>query len=156
MSIEGRLKEMGLTLDPNREVKAPIINKATMSGGMIYVSGHGPRNPNGEMAFSGRLGAELSLEEGYEAAKLCALDCLASVKAMIGSLDKVVGIVSVRGYVSSAPDFFDQPKVINGASEFLIALFGDRGRHARTAIGTSVLPGNIPVEVDMIVRAEAD
>ncbi len=152
MSVEDKLKEMGLQLDLDREVKAPVINKATRSGNLIFVSGHGPLGPDGKMAFSGRVSAELSLEEGYQAARLCALDCLSSVKAMVGSLDEIEEIVSVRGYVSSSLDFFDQPKVLNGASEFLIALLGDRGRHTRTAIGTSALPGNIPVEVDMIVR----
>ena len=152
MSVEDKLKEMGLQLDLDREVKAPVINKATRSGNLIFVSGHGPLGPDGKMAFSGRVSAELSLEEGYQAARLCALDCLSSVKALVGSLDEIEEIVSVRGYVSSSLDFFDQPKVLNGASEFLIALLGDRGRHTRTAIGTSALPGNIPVEVDMIVR----
>ena len=100
----------------------------------------------------GRVGAEVSPEDAYKAAQLCALNCFAAVKSLVGSLDAVEEIVQVRGFVNSAPDFHDQPKVINGASELLVKLFGERGRHARAALGTSNLPGNIPVEVEMVVR----
>ena len=96
----------------------------------------------------------MSQEDGYRAAQLTVLNCLAAIKSVTGSLDAVQEIVQVRGFVNSADDFHDQPKVINGASELLVKLFGERGRHARAALGTSNLPGNVPVEIVMIVAVE--
>jgi len=150
--IEGRLKEMGLELP---EVPRPMAEyvPAKRVGDFVYVSGQGPLK-EGKPIYVGRVGAQLTLEEGYEAAQVCALNCLAAVKAVIASLDRVEEIVQVRGFVNSAPDFHDQPKVINGASELLVKLFGERGRHARAALGTSNLPGNIPVEIEMVVRVK--
>lgn len=149
-NIEERRRELGLELP---EVPTPVAEyvPAKRVGDLVYVSGQGPIRA-GRPVYVGQVGAEVSLEEGYQAAQLCALNCLAAVKALVGSLDRVEEIVQVRGFVNSAPDFHDQPKVVNGTSELLVKLFGDRGRHARAALGTSNLPSNIPVEIEMIVR----
>ncbi len=148
--IEGRLRELGMELPPVPKPVAEYV-PAKRVGDLVYVSGQGPIQ-DGKPAYVGRVGADVSVSQGYEAARLCMLNCLAAVKMVAGSLDRVAEVVHVRGFVSSAPEFYDQPKVVNGASELLVKLFGDRGRHARAALGTSALPGNIPVEVEMVVR----
>jgi len=148
--IEKRLEELGIALPDTVTPLAEYV-PAKQVGDIIYVSGQGPLK-DGRFPYLGRVGAEVTLEQGYESARICALNALAAVKALVGSLDRVEEIVQVRGFVSSAPDFHDQPKVVNGASELLVGIFGRRGRHARAALGTSNLPGNIPVEVEMIVR----
>ena len=150
MNAEAQLRGLGLELP---EVPKPVAEyvPAKRVGDFVYVSGQGPIR-DGKPVYVGRVGAEVSPEDAYKAAQLCALNCLAAVKSLVGSLDVVEEIVQVRGFVNSAPDFHDQPKVINGASELLVKLFGERGRHARAALGTSNLPGNIPVEVEMVVR----
>jgi len=147
---EAKLRDLGLALP---EVPKPVAEyvPAKRVGDLVYVSGQGPIR-DGKPVYVGRVGAEVSSEDAYKAAQICALNCLAAVKSLVGSLDAVEEIVQVRGFVNSAPDFHDQPKVINGASELLVKLFGERGRHARAALGTSNLPGNIPVEVEMVVR----
>jgi len=147
---EANLRDLGLALP---EVPKPVAEyvPAKRVGNFVYVSGQGPIR-DGRPAYVGRVGAEVSPEDAYKAAQICALNCLAAVKSLVGSLDAVEEIVQVRGFVNSAPDFHDQPKVVNGASELLVKLFGERGRHARAALGTSNLPGNIPVEVEMVVR----
>jgi len=119
-------------------------------GNLVYVSGQGPTR-DGKAVYAGRVGKEVSLDEAYKAAEICALNCLAAIKSVVDSLEEVEEIIQVRGFVNSANDFHDQPKVINGASELLVRAFGDRGRHARAALGTSNLPNNIPVELEMIV-----
>lgn len=148
--VETRLREMGVEL-PNVVVPAAEYVPAKQAGDLIYVSGQGP-SKDGGFPYLGRVGGEVSLEEGYESARICALNGLAAAKAVIGTLDRVAEVVYVRGFVNSADDFHDQPKVINGASELLVALFGDAGRHARAALGTSNLPGNIPVEIEFVFR----
>lgn len=148
--IESRLRNLGVELP---KVPKPVAEyvPAKRVGELVYVSGQGPIK-DGKLAYVGRVGAEVTLEEAYKAAQLCALNCLAAVRSLVGSLDAVEEIVQVRGFVNSASNFYDQPQVINGASELLVQIFGERGRHARAALGTSVLPGNIPVEVEMIIR----
>ena len=150
MSAEARLKKLGLELP---EVPKPVAEyvPAKRVGDLVYVSGQGPIR-DGEPVYVGRVGAEVSLEDAYKAAQLCALNCLAAVKSVVGSLDAVEEIVQVRGFVNSAPNFYDQSRVVNGASDLLVKLFGDRGRHARAALGASNLPGNIAVEIEMVVR----
>jgi len=148
--IETRLEELGFKLPRVPKPQAEYI-PAKQVGDFVYVSGQGPLN-DGKLVYVGQVGGELSLEDGYKAAQICTLNGLAAIKALIGSLDRVEEVVHVRGFVNSAPDFHNQPKVVNGASELLVNLFGDCGRHARAALGTSNLPGNIPVEVEMIVR----
>lgn len=152
-SVEKRLKELGFELP---EVPEPVAEyvPAKRVGDLMYVSGQGPIR-NGKSVYVGQVGKEVSVEEGYKAAQICALNCLAAVKLVAGSLGAVEEVVQVRGFVNSIPDFHDQPRVINGASELLVKVFGESGRHARAALGTSNLPGNIPAEIEMIVRARS-
>jgi len=149
MKIEDKLKKLGLSLS---EVPKPVAEyvPAKRVGNLVFCSGQGPVK-DGEFAYIGRLGVEVSLKEGYEAAKICALNCLAAIKSVTGSLDNIDEIIKLKGFVNSAPDFYRQPEVINGASELMVKIFGDKGKHARCALGTSVLPSNIPVELEMIV-----
>lgn len=123
---------------------------AKLVGNLAFCSGQGPVK-GGKMVYLGRVGSELSIEEGYKAAQICALNCLAAIKTAIGSLDRIDEIISLRGFVNCDLDFFRQPEVINGASELMVQVFGEKGKHARCALGTSVLPGNIPVELEMAV-----
>lgn len=153
MTVEEKLTKLGLKLpQPVKPMAAYIPAKRV--GDLVFVSGQVPFK-DGNLAYVGKVGAERSQEEGYQAARLCALNALAAVKALIGSLDAISEIVQVRGFVNCTPDFENQPAVINGASELLVELYGERGRHARAALGTSSLPRNVPVEVEMIVRVGA-
>ncbi|MGK8502854.1 RidA family protein [Nocardia asiatica] len=146
---EKNLAELGLTLPP---VAAPVAAyiPAIRTGSLVYTSGQLPF-VNGELSAVGKVGAEVSVEAAKEAARLCALNALAAVHDLVG-LDAVVRIVKVVGFVASAPGFGDQPVVINGASEFLGQVFGDAGKHARSAVGVSELPRNTPVEVELIAE----
>lgn len=148
-NIEEKLQQMGLELP---EVPKPVAAylPARRVGDLVFVSGQIPLR-DGRIAYRGKVGAERTPEEGYEAARLCALNALAAVKALVGSLD-AVEIVQVRGFVNCTPDFENHPEVINGASELLVELFGERGRHARAAVGASSLPRDVTVEVEMVVR----
>ena len=150
MKIENKMKEIGLILP---EVPKPIAEyiPAKKIGNLVVTSGQGPIK-DGKFIHVGKVGGEVSLEEGYESAKICALNCLAAIKSIIGSLDEIDEIVKIKGYVNSTPDFYRQPEVINGASELVVKIFGEKGKHTRSALGTSVLPGNIPVELEMIVK----
>ncbi|MET9029498.1 RidA family protein [Nocardia sp. NPDC004168] len=146
---EKNLAELGITLPP---VVAPVAAyiPAIRTGSLVYTSGQLPF-VNGELSAVGKVGAEVSVEAAKEAARLCALNALAAVHDLVG-LDAVVRIVKVVGFVASAPGFGDQPVVINGASEFLGQVFGDAGKHARSAVGVSELPRNTPVEVELIAE----
>jgi enamine deaminase RidA (YjgF/YER057c/UK114 family) len=148
---EERLKELGYELGVSPQ---PLghYTRAVRSGDLVFLAGHGPFDAKGETAFRGQVGGELSLEEGQEAARLCALACLASLKAEIGDLDRVTRIVKMLGFVSCAQGFDATSTVIDGASELLGAVFGERGVHARAAIGTTVLPFGIPVEIELVVE----
>ena len=152
MKTEERLKELGLSLLP--AVK-PVANyvPAVRTGSLIFLSGHGPLQEGGGL-ITGKVGTDLTPEQGYEAARLTALALLSSLKAEIGDLDKVKRIVKLLGMVNGGPDFKDQPRVINGASDLLVELFGDRGKHARSAVGMNALPMNMAVEIEMIVEVE--
>lgn len=152
MQAETKLKEMGLELPP---VARPVANyvPAVRTGNLIFLSGQGPRRQD-ETMITGKVGGDLNVEEGYEAARRVALGLLASLKAEIGDLDKVRRIVKLLGMVNCTSDFGDQPKVINGASDLFVEVFGDRGRHARSAVGMNALPMNIAVEIEMIVEVE--
>jgi enamine deaminase RidA (YjgF/YER057c/UK114 family) len=149
---ESRLRELGIEL-PELAPAAGAYVSAVRSGNLVFCSGQGPYR-NGRFAYLGAVGKDLTLEEGYEAARIAALNCLSEICSLVGSVNRIVRIVQVRGFVSSAEGFFDQPKVINGASELLLSIFGDEGKHTRCALGTSVLPANIPVEVEMVVEVE--
>ncbi len=146
--ITAKLAELGLTLP---EAAAPVAAyvPVVIAGGLAHVSGQLPF-VEGKLV-RGRLGEDVSLEEGYAAARACGLMLIAQIKAALGSLDRVERIVKLGGYVNSAADFTDQPKVVNGASELMVALFGEPGKHARSAIGVPTLPLGAAVEVDAIV-----
>ena len=152
MQIENRLKEMGIELPP---AVTPVANyvPAVRSGNLVFLSGHGPFDESGTL-ITGKVGADLTAEQGYQAARRIAIGLLGSLKNVIGDLDKVKQIVKLLGLVNCTPDFGDQPKVINGASDFLVEVFGAKGKHARSAIGTNALPMNIAVEIEMIVETE--
>ena len=150
MSADQKMKELGLILP---QPPKPIANyvPAVKTGNLLFVSGHGPYN-DGKTKISGKVGQELTIEEGYQTARNVALNCLASVKATIGDLDKVKRVVKLLGMVNCTDDFKDQPKVINGCSDLLVAIFGDVGKHARSAVGMQALPNQIPVEIEMILE----
>jgi len=122
-------------------------------GNLVFCSGQGPMK-EGEFTYIGKVGSDLTVEEGYEAARICALNCLAEIRSEVGSLGKIDKIVKLRGFVSSADEFGKQPEVINGASELLQEIFGESGKHARSALGTSELPRNIPVELEMVASIQ--
>ena len=149
MSVEKTLEEMGLKLP---SVPAPVAAyvPGVLDGSLVYPSGQLPTE-NGALR-KGKLGADMTVEEGYEAARTAVLNCLAVVKSLAGSLDRVERIVKVVGDVNSAPDFEAQPKVVNGASELLGQLFGDAGVHSRSAVGVSSLPLGACCEIELIVR----
>jgi enamine deaminase RidA (YjgF/YER057c/UK114 family) len=147
---EQRLADLGLQLP---EVAAPVAAyvPAVRSGSYVYTSGQLPM-VDGELAATGKVGADIDADAAKELAATCALNALAAVKAEIGDLARVRRVVKVLGFVASAPDFSGQPGVVNGASELLGQVFGDAGRHARSAVGVAVLPLNAPVEVELIVE----
>jgi enamine deaminase RidA (YjgF/YER057c/UK114 family) len=151
-NVENKLKEMGYTLPIVQPPMAAYVN-AVRTGNLIFLSGKGPGNVPEKYA-AGKVGIDLTVEEGQIAARYTALNQLAALKAEIGNLDKVKRIVKVLGMVNCPPDFTQQPKVINGFSEFMIEVFGEKGRHARSAVGMGSLPGNIPVEIELIVEVE--
>jgi enamine deaminase RidA (YjgF/YER057c/UK114 family) len=149
MRIEQELEKMGFTLPTPKPVAAYV--PAVRTGNLVFTAGQGP-TVDGKPMFTGKLGRELTEEQGYKAAQICVVNCLACVKSVIGDLDKVEQVVKLLGFVASVDGFTRQPWVMNGASELLIKLFGDRGKHARSAIGTNQLPMDIPVEVEIVVR----
>ena len=150
MSVEQRLRELGLTL---RAPPKPMATYATAVrlGDLLYVSGTGPLQPDGGY-LTGRLGHDLDVAAGQAAARLCGLAMLATVRANVGSLDKVVRLVKVLGFVHATPEFFDHPKVMNGFSDLMVQLFGDAGLGARSAVGAPSLPSGIAVEVEAIFQ----
>lgn len=149
--VEARLKELGLEL-PEPQPPAAAYVPTVRTGNLVFISGQGPKK--GDRTITGRVGEDLTLEEGYEAAQYCVLNALAHLKAEIGSLDNVVRIVKLLGWVNCTPDFTKQPFVMNGASELLERIFGERGKHARSAVSAHVLPFNIAVEVEMVVEVK--
>ena len=152
MRVEAKLKELGLELPPTPRPAANYVG-AVQTGNLLFISGHGPTK-DGKMAYVGKVGKDLSIEQGYEAARLVALNCLASAKSLLGDLDRIKRVVKVLGMVNCSEDFGDHPKVINGASDLLVQLFGDSGRHARSAVGMQALPFGIAVEIEMIFELE--
>jgi len=150
MGAEARLSDLGITV-PDVVPPVAAYQPTARTGNLVFTAGQLPAR-DGEMIAVGKLGSDVSEEEGYECAKQCALNALAAIKAEIGSLDDVVRVVKVVVFVASTPDFTAQPKVANGASEFLGEVFGDAGKHARSAVGVSVLPLDVPVEVELTVE----
>ena len=152
MRVEDRLRELGHTL-PERGPAVGNYVGAVRVGNLVFVSGHGPMR-DGKFAFQGKLGQDVDIPTGQKAAELVILNCLASLKAEIGSLDRVKRIVKLLGMVNCTPEFADQPKVMDGASNLLTSVFGEAGKHARSAVGHVALPFQIPVEIEMIVEVE--
>jgi enamine deaminase RidA (YjgF/YER057c/UK114 family) len=153
MKIEQKLADMGLKLP---EARTPVGNYvgAVRSGNLVFVSGHGSaieRNGKSELIV-GKVGRDLTVEQGYEAARSVALNLLRAIKDCVGDLDKVTRIVKLLGMVNSAEGFKEQPKVINGASDLFVALWGEAGRHARSAVGLYELPAGLAVEIEMIAE----
>lgn len=153
MSAEARLKELGITLPPAPSA-AGLYAPVVQTGSLLFVSGQIPM-ADGKVARTGKCGAEVSIEDGQELARICTLNGLAAVRAHLGSLDNVSRVVRVGGFVASAAGFTDQSKVLNGASQLLIDIFGDAGRHARAAVGVAELPLGVPVEVEFVFEARS-
>lgn len=150
MSVEDTLQSMGLTLPPPARPVASYV-PAVRVGNLVYTSGQIPTR-DGELRRRGQVGLELSEDDAYEEARTCALNALAAIKDLLGNLDSISQVVKVTGYVNSADGFTDQATVVNGASDLLVKLFGDKGRHARAAVGVAELPLDAAVEVDLIVE----
>jgi len=153
MSAEARLKELGIVLP---SVPNPAANYLPyrLVGNVLYLSGQGPRDGKGGV-LKGKLGAEISVEEGYQRARLTGLYLLGTMREALGSLDRVDFIVKLLGMVNATPDFNDSPKVINGCSDLFVEVFGDAGRHARSAVGHVMLPNQMSVEIEAIVAVKA-
>ena len=148
-TIQHRLLELGVTL-PAAPAPAANYVPAVRSGNLLFIAGQVPLQ-DGKAQFIGRLGAGLGIEQGQQAARLCAINVLAQVaKALDGNLDRVVRCVRVGGFVNAVPEFTDHPVVINGASDFFVSVFGEAGKHARTAVGAGSLPRGVAVEVDAV------
>ena len=154
MSAENRVKELGLSLPPPPEPAANYVS-AVRTGSLLYLAGHGPLGQNGKPILVGKVGAELSLEQGYAAARQTALNCLATIRSELGSLDRVKRIVKVLGMVNATTDFTRTPQVINGFSDLMVEVFGPAiGAHARSAVGMATLPQGIPVEIEVILEID--
>ena len=150
--IENKLKEIGLILpDAPKPVAAYIPAKQT--GKLVFTAGQLPM-VNGELISKGLLGQDVEIDEANKAARICTINALAAIKGVIGDLDRIKQIVRVVGYVASVPTFTQQPAVVNGASEFLLEIFGENGKHARSAVGMAVLPLNASVEIELTVEVE--
>lgn len=146
--VETRLSALGLSL-PSAPAPAANYVPFCLSGGVLYIAGQIPRGPSG-ITYAGKVGTDLSLDAGRKAAELCCLNILAQVKAALGGFDRLERCLRLTGFVNAMPDFTDHPKVINGASDLLVALLGDKGRHTRAAVGVSSLPSDAAVEIDAI------
>jgi enamine deaminase RidA (YjgF/YER057c/UK114 family) len=149
--VDARLAELGIEVP---EAAAPVANYVgyVQSGNMVFVSGQVPL-VDGAFKFQGKVGAEFSVEDGQEAARICAINIVAQLKAACGGdLDRVQRIVKLGGFVNSTPEFTDQPKVINGASDLMVAVFGDKGKHTRAAVSAGSLPLGVAVEIDAIAE----
>ena len=149
---EARLRELGITLPTAPNPVANYIN-GVQAGNLLFLAGKGPRRPDGS-EMTGKVGVDFSIEEGYEAARLAAINQLAVMKGMLGDLNRVKRVVKVLGMVNCLPDFIQQPAVINGFSDLMVAVFGERGVHARAAVGVISLPRAQAVEIEMVVDIE--
>lgn len=148
--VEDKLKQMGIELPAQGRPGGNYVS-AVRTGNLVFLAGVGPRQANGELMI-GKLGRDLDVEQGYEAAKWCAVSCMGNLKAEIGDLDKVVRFVKVLGMVNAEPDFTQPPAVINGFSDLIVEVFGDKGKHSRSAVGLATLPNGMAVEVEAIVE----
>ncbi len=150
--VEDKIKELGCILPETPKPLAAYI-PAIKTGDYVYTSGQVPY-AEGELKYAGKIGFDLSIEEGQKAAELCALNALSAIKSVIGDLNKIEQIIKVTVFVNSADAFTDQPKVANGASEFLGKIFGEAGKHVRSAVGVNELPVDSAVEIEMIVKVK--
>ena len=146
-TVEQKLSELGITL---HEPNPPLANYVgfVRTGNLLFVSGQVCNTPDGKLIAKGKLGSGVTIEQGVAAARGCAINLLAQVKMALGDLDKVARVVRLGGFVNSTPDFFDGPKVLNGASDLMVEVFGDKGRHARSTVGVAQLPADAAVEVE--------
>ena len=149
---ELKLEELGITLSTPSSPVANYVN-TVLTGNLLYISGKGPLQDNGEY-IKGKVGENLTIEEGYNAARVTAINLISTLKASLGDLSRVKRIIRVTGMVNSASDFTEHPSVVNGCSDLLVEVFGERGKHTRAAVGMNSLPSNIAVEIDMIVEVE--
>ena len=149
---ESKLKELGIELMIPSDPVANYVN-TVQSGNLLFISGKGPLKNDGKN-IKGRLGYDLTIDQGYEAARATGINLISTIKSAIGDLKNVKQIIRVNGMVNSASNFTDQPKVINGCSDLLVEVFGDRGKHTRVALGMNSLPMNIAVEIDLILEVE--
>ena len=151
--IEDKLKELEITLP---DTPPPVANyvPGVRTGNLLYLSGLGPANRPDGTTPAGKLGKDMSVEEGYEAARLTGINILARLKGELGDLSRVKRVVKLLSMVNTTPDFTQQPAVANGCSDLMVEVFGDKGRHARSAVGMNSLPNNIPVEIEIIVEIE--
>ena len=152
--VENKLKELGYELPPPRTTMAGNFVPAVRTGNLVYLSGHGPSLPEGGFSHVGKVGADLTIEQGYDAARQTMLNLLTSLKGEIGDLDKVKRVIKLLCMVNASLDFRESPAVANGASDLLVSLYGDSGRHARSAVGMGMLPSQMAVEIEMIVEVE--
>jgi enamine deaminase RidA (YjgF/YER057c/UK114 family) len=152
IDFDKKLKDLKVELIPPTKPVANYV-KAVRTGNLMFLAGHGPSRPDGTYV-TGKVGKDLTLEQGVDAARLTAISLLSTLKAEVGDLNKVKRIVKVNGWVNCHSDFADQPKVINGCSDLLVAVFGEKGKHARAAVGTNALPMNTSVEIEMVVELE--
>ncbi len=152
IDYDKKLKDLGITLITPAKPVANYV-KVVRTGNLLYLSGDGPTRADGSY-ITGKVGSELTIEQGYEAARQTGVSILSTLKAELGDLNKVKRIVKVLGMVNCTSAFTDQPKVINGFSDLMVAVFGEKGKHARSAVGMSSLPSNIAVEIEIIVEVE--
>jgi enamine deaminase RidA (YjgF/YER057c/UK114 family) len=152
MSAEERLKQLGIVLP---KVPTPVANYVPyrLAGNLLYLSGQGPRDEKGN-TLSGKVGAEVTVEEGYKRARLIGLGLLAATRQALGSLDRVEAVLKVLGMVNAVPDFKDHPKVINGCSDLFVEVLGEAGKHARSAVGMGSLPNQISVEIEAVLAVK--
>lgn len=151
MSVEAKLKSMGIDIQP-APIGAAKIEPAVRTGNLVFTSGQ--VSSRAGVVIKGKVGTDVTVEQGYEAAKLCALNCLSAVKAITGDLDKIVRVVKLLGMVNAGEGFTNTPAVIHGCTDFINDLFGATGRHARSAVGVYQLPDNYAVEIEMIVEVK--
>lgn len=149
-----RLEQLGIEL-PKKDRRGKGVVSVRQCGDLLFVSGHGPTDqttPADTPVYTGKLGADLSVEQGYQAARLCGINLLAAIRDYLGDLDRIEYLVKAFGLVASSPEFFDQPAVMHGFSDLMVEVLGERGQHARSAMGTCCLPRNIPVEVELVAK----
>jgi enamine deaminase RidA (YjgF/YER057c/UK114 family) len=152
VDIYQKLKELNISI-PQLQPPAGSYIPGIISGNLVFVSGQTPTE-QGELAFKGKVGRELNIQEGYEAAKLACLNCLAELKYVVGDLNRIKRVVKINGYVNATSDFGNEPQVVNGASDLVIAIWGENGQHARAAIGVADLPGGAPVEIELTAEIQ--